>query len=40
MKNYKYRFETYSFFDYAGLERHLAKMAAKGRQLESIGRTF
>lgn len=40
MKNYKYRFETYSFFDYAGLERHLAKMAAKGWQLESIGRTF
>lgn len=37
---YQYRMETFSFLDYAGLERHLAKMAAKGWQLERIGRVF
>ena len=35
---YKYRLENFVLFDCVGLERHLAEMAAKGLQLESIGR--
>ena len=35
MKETKRRAESFMFFDYAGVERHLAKMAAKGWRLES-----
>ncbi len=35
---YKYCFENYIMFDCVGLEKHLKAMAAKGWQLESIGR--
>ncbi len=37
---YKYRFESYILFDCVGLEKHLKSMAAKGWQLESIGKVF
>ncbi len=37
---YKYRFEDYMMFDCVGLEKHLKAMAAKGWQLESIGKLF
>lgn len=35
MKDTKRRAESFMFFDYAGVERHLTKMAAKGWRLES-----
>ena len=35
MKDKKRRVESFMFFDYAGVERHLQKMAAKGWRLES-----
>jgi len=35
MKDTKRRAESFMFFDYAGVEKHLAKMAAKGWRLES-----
>ena len=37
MINVKYRLEPYQIYDYQGVERHLADMAAKGWRLESIG---
>ncbi len=37
---YTYRIESFILFDCVGLERHLEEMAAKGLQLESIGRMF
>lgn len=37
MKKERYRWEPYLLFDYAGVEKHLSAMAAKGWQLESIG---
>ncbi|MFA9464977.1 MAG: DUF2812 domain-containing protein [Velocimicrobium sp.] len=36
MKKKKRRFEQFLFYDYAGIEAHLAKMARKGWQLEKI----
>lgn len=35
MKDRKRRVESFMFFDYAGVERHLEKMASKGWRLES-----
>ncbi len=37
MAKYKYQIGTFNLFDYAGVERHLEKMAAKGWQFDSIG---
>lgn len=37
MAKYKYQLSTFNLFDYAGVERHLEKMAAKGWQFDSIG---
>lgn len=37
MANYKYQISIYNLFDYAGVEKHLEKMAAKGWQFDSIG---
>ena len=39
MKDTKRRIESFMFFDYAGVERHLAKMAVKGWRLESTSNT-
>lgn len=36
MEKYKYQLGTFSLFDYAGVERHLEKMAAKGWQFDSV----
>lgn len=36
MKNKKRRLEQFLFFDYTGIEAHLAKMAAKGWQIDKI----
>ncbi len=38
MKDVLRRMEWYELFDYAGVERHLSRMAAKGWRLESAGR--
>ena len=40
MGDFKYQLLTYGLFDYAGVERHLGKMAAKGWQLDSVGSFF
>ncbi|MBR6643511.1 MAG: DUF2812 domain-containing protein [Lachnospiraceae bacterium] len=40
MAKYKYQIGTFNLFDYAGVERHLEKMAAKGWQFDSIGSFF
>jgi len=40
MANYKYQISTFNLFDYAGVERHLEKMAAKGWQFDSVGTYF
>jgi len=40
MAKYKYQISTFNLFDYAGVERHLEKMAAKGWQFDSIGSFF
>jgi len=40
MAKYKYQLSTFNLFDYAGVERHLEKMAAKGWQFDSIGSFF
>ena len=40
MGDYKYQISTYNLFDYAGVERHLEKMAAKGWRFYSIGKFF
>lgn len=37
MKEIKKRFETFALFDYASMEQHLSKMAAKGWRLEKTG---
>lgn len=37
MKDVKRRLETFSLYDRAGIERHLAKMAEQGWMLEKIG---
>ncbi|MBD5132944.1 MAG: DUF2812 domain-containing protein [Clostridiales bacterium] len=37
MKDVKRRLETFSLFDRAGIERHLARMAGKGWLLDKIG---
>lgn len=37
MAKYKYQIGTFNLFDYAGVERHLEKMSAKGWQFDSIG---
>ncbi len=37
MKDVKRRLETFSLYDRAGIERHLARMAEKGWMLEKIG---
>lgn len=36
MKNRMLRFETYSFYDSTGMERHLEHMAARGWMIEQI----
>ena len=36
MGKYKYQLSTFNLFDYAGVERHLEKMAAKGWQFDSV----
>ena len=36
MAKYKYQLGTFNLFDYAGVERHLEKMAAKGWQFDSV----
>lgn len=36
MKDTKYRFETFSFFDHTGIALHLSKMAEKGWLIEKI----
>lgn len=40
MAKYKYQISTFNLFDYAGVERHLEKMAAKGWQFDSVGTYF
>ena len=40
MAKYKYQLSTFNLFDYAGVERHLEKMAAKGWQFDSVGTYF
>ncbi|MBQ8633961.1 MAG: DUF2812 domain-containing protein [Lachnospiraceae bacterium] len=40
MAKYKYQISTFNLFDYAGVERHLEKMAEKGWQFDSIGSFF
>ncbi len=40
MGDYKYQFSNFNLFDYAGVERHLEKMAAKGWRFDSIGSFF
>lgn len=40
MAKYKYQVSTFNLFDYAGVERHLEKMAAKGWQFDSVGSIF
>lgn len=37
MKNVKYRLESYTLYDYRGVERHLEAMEAKGWRLEKTG---
>ena len=36
MAKYKYQLGTFNLFDYAGVERHLEKMATKGWQFDSV----
>lgn len=36
MGKYKYQLGTFNLFDYAGVERHLEKMAAKGWRFDSV----
>ena len=36
MKNKKRRFETLSFYDHTGIEKHLTEMARKGWMIERI----
>ena len=38
MKDRKLHIENHQFYDFENIERHLAKMAAKGWRLENIGR--
>ena len=40
MGKYKYQISTFNLFDYAGVEHHLEKMAAKGWQFDSVGTYF
>lgn len=40
MGDYKYQISNFNLFDYAGVEKHLEKMAAKGWQFDSIGSFF
>lgn len=40
MKATKRRFEQFLFYDYTGIENHLAKMAAKGWKLHKITRLY
>ncbi len=40
MDKYKYQLSTFNLFDYAGVERHLEKMAAKGWKFDSVGSFF
>lgn len=40
MKNIKKQMETFSFFDYAGISRHLEKMAEKGWMIEKLTNLF
>lgn len=40
MGDFKYQLLTYGLFDYAGVERHLEKMAAKGWRFTSVGNFF
>lgn len=40
MKATKRRFEQFLFYDYTGIETHLARMAAKGWQLHKITRLY
>lgn len=40
MKNIKYEFNLFTFFDKAGIENHLNKMAEKGWVLDKIGDTI
>ena len=37
MRNVKYRLESYTLYDYRGVERHLEDMEAKGWRLEKTG---
>ena len=40
MGDYKYQIATFNLFDYAGVEKHLESMAAKGWRFDSIGSIF
>jgi len=40
MKNKKRRFETLSFYDHTGIEKHLTEMARKGWMIERISNSF
>lgn len=40
MRQVKYQLQTFFLFDYAGVEKNLAEMAAKGWQIEKIGTLF
>lgn len=40
MRQVKYQLQTFFLFDYSGVENNLAKMAAKGWQIEKIGTLF
>ena len=37
MRDVKYRLETFTLYDYRGVERHLEAMEAKGWRLEKTG---
>lgn len=37
MRNEKHRLETFSFYDYTCITKHLEKMAAKGWLLDKMG---
>ena len=36
MRNRKKRIETFSFFDHAGISRHLEEMASKGWMIKKV----